>query len=67
MTDIKRYKPELYSYDKPFMEPDPDGEYVTYEDHLKIVKALNTKIGNLGWQVSELNDEIDNADPRGGY
>jgi hypothetical protein len=40
MSDIQRY--DAWPQDRPF--EDKNGEFVTYEDHIKIVKELEAKL-----------------------
>jgi hypothetical protein len=51
MSDIQRY--DAWPQDRPF--EDKNGEFVTYGDHIKIVKELEAKLAKA---VEALNDMV---------
>lgn len=60
MTDIQRYAP----WPQEWPQEDPDGDLVEYEDHKKIVDALQAR-ADLADALAAALREIDALDPEG--
>lgn len=53
MNDIRRYNPEVDSYDEPFMHPHPNGDYVKYVEYLA---EYNSAIKLRNFETTEIKD-----------
>ncbi len=56
---IPRFNPEVDSYERPFMHPSLEGDYIKYEDHLVFVEALKVAHRIIVNRHKSLNKDLE--------